>query len=74
MPATVQDPFHRRLRARLVEELEAQRDALCNNFALDFPDYRYCCGRIVMLQQVLQVAEEIEAEMYTVEPESPSQD
>lgn len=58
------DPFHANLRAKLEADLKQLREALCSNMARDFLDYKYRCGTIVALQQVLDRCEEIEAEMY----------
>lgn len=58
------DPFHTKLRARLEADLAELRTALCGNMARSIEDYRFRCGTIVALQQVLEQCQEIEAELY----------
>lgn len=58
------DPFHSALRTRLEADLASLREALCSNMARDFLDYKFRCGTIVALQQVLDQCQEIETQMY----------
>lgn len=64
LTTTVIDPFHQQLRAELESDLEELKTALCNNMARDFLEYKYRCGSIVALQQVLDKCAEVEARMY----------
>lgn len=58
------DPFHQNLRAALEADIKELKENLCNNLARDIEQYRYMCGTIVALQQVLERCEEIETKMY----------
>lgn len=58
------DPFHQQLRVELEEDLTALKETLCGNLARDLEHYRYMCGSIVALQQVLEKCTEVEARMY----------
>lgn len=60
------DPFHRELRTRLEADLASLKETLVNNLARDIEHYRYMCGTIVALQQVLEHCQEIEAKMQGV--------
>lgn len=58
------DPFHHNLRAALEADIKELKENLCSNLARDIEQYRYMCGTIVALQQVLERCEEIETKMY----------
>lgn len=62
--SAVIDPFHRALRAILEEELQGRKEALCSNLAADIEDYRFRCGYLVALMEVLAQCGSVEADMY----------
>ena len=64
LTTTVIDPFHQQLRAELEADLEELKAALCGNLAQTIEEYRYRCGTIVALQQVLEKCAEVETRMY----------
>lgn len=64
LTTTVIDPFHQQLRTELEADLESLKAALCNNLAQSIEEYRYRCGTIMALQQVLEKCAEVETRMY----------
>ena len=64
LTTAVIDPFHGQLRTELEADLAALKETLCGNLARDIEQYRYMCGTIVALQQVLDKCTEVEARMY----------
>lgn len=64
LTTTVIDPFHQQLRAELERDLEQLKATLCGNMAQNFEQYRYMCGTIVALEQILDKCSEVEARMY----------
>lgn len=64
MPPAIIDEFHRRLRTVIEEKKADLRQALCSNMARDFEDYRYRCGYLVALDDVLGNCEDVEAAIY----------
>lgn len=58
------DPFHRQLRMELLQELERRKDYLCRNGVGSMEDYRYICGGIVAMQEILELCLAIEARLF----------